>query len=360
MPIATRIEDHLGPNRELETVVDVTRRIARTLAELAEEGIGHRDVKPANMFWYQGEPTIGDFGLATYPGKASVTSGTTKLGPQYFLAPETLLDPAGALPHPADVYSLAKSLWVLATRQRYPVPGEQRVDTPAVLLSAFSEHPRAYLLDRVVDRATRFDPADRPTISTVRDELDAWLDFDDSTSEVGDITSAASRVVSALEAERRQSEWEQRPVASATTLVQAFFDRVADVGERIDSTGLNVVRAATTTFWDVMGAGALVGRGQVVWLGAHMWLVEAGAIRLFSGPGVELYEDGTVPLGAAHIILPGGSMRTVQVPWAEMRATRLDAPIQTEAAIAELSAELRGHLGEALDRFADLFEASRV
>jgi hypothetical protein len=359
MPIATRIEDHLGPNPDLQGVVDVTRRIAHTLADLAYEGIGHRDVKPANMFWYRGEPAIGDFGLATYPGKVPVTSGRTKLGPQYYLAPEMLLDPAGADPHPADVYSLAKSLWVLATGQRYPVPGEQRLDTAAVLLSTFVEHPRAYLLDGLIDRATRVDPADRPTIATVRDELDAWLDFNDPTTEVGDIRSAASRVVSVLEAERRRSERENRPVASATKLAQAFFDRVVDVGERIDATGLSVVRAATTIFWDVIGAGGLAGHGQVLWTGAHMWLVEAGPIRLFSGPGVELYEDGTVQLGAAHIVVPGGSMNTVQVPWVEMRVTQLNAPVQTEAAIAELSAELHGHLGEALDRFADLFEASR-
>jgi hypothetical protein len=53
-------------------------------------------------------------------------------------------------------------------------------------------------------------------------------------------------------------------------------------------------------------------------------------------------------------------MNTVEVSWVEMRLARLDAPVQTETAIAELSADLRRHLVEALDRFADLFEASRV
>jgi hypothetical protein len=47
-------------------------------------------------------------------------------------------------------------------------------------------------------------------------------------------------------------------------------------------------------------------------------------------------------------------MNTVEVPWVDMWVPRLDAPVQTESAVADLSADRRGHLGKALDRSADL------
>lgn len=125
MPIAESLKDHLGDERALEEVVSAIHEIAVTLAALAGESIGHRDIKPRNLYWHNGRAVVGDFGLADFPGKDSITVEGRKLGPQYYIAPEMLSDAARASPHPADVYSVAKTLWVLATGQNYPPPGEQ-------------------------------------------------------------------------------------------------------------------------------------------------------------------------------------------------------------------------------------------
>jgi hypothetical protein len=70
MPLATPIEDQLGPNPELRTVVDVMGQIARALAELAEEGVGRTTLK--------GRPSIPPPSRATartrYTGKPSISA----------------------------------------------------------------------------------------------------------------------------------------------------------------------------------------------------------------------------------------------------------------------------------------------
>ncbi|MDQ4144309.1 MAG: protein kinase, partial [Actinomycetota bacterium] len=158
MPIARGLAGYLSVEDDLVSVVAAMAGIAATLAELSREGIAHRDIKPANLFWLDGETAIGDFGLVDYPGKESLTVECKKLGPRHYLAPEMLFDPIGALAAPADVYSLAKSLWVLSTGQKFPPPGEQRRDTPGVLLSSYVEHRRAHVLDALIEDATRHDP----------------------------------------------------------------------------------------------------------------------------------------------------------------------------------------------------------
>jgi serine/threonine protein kinase len=34
---------------------------------MAGHGIAHRDLKPPNLFWLDGEAVLGDLGIATWP-----------------------------------------------------------------------------------------------------------------------------------------------------------------------------------------------------------------------------------------------------------------------------------------------------
>jgi hypothetical protein len=76
----------------------------------------------------------------------------------------------------ADVYSLAKTLWALAVGRPDPPPGQLRSDRPELRLSSRLEHPRARLLDPLLERCTADDPAARPRMRELADELRWWSD----------------------------------------------------------------------------------------------------------------------------------------------------------------------------------------
>lgn len=175
MPVAIGLLKALRKAPELPQVVDAIGCIAQTLARLAAEDVGHRDIKPANLFQLGGEWVIGDFGLVKYPEQESVTKHGRALGPYDFMAPEMRRDADTADPGPADVYSLAKTLWSVATGRKYPPPGELRRDRHQLRLSSFVDDRRTTLLEPLLERCTSHEQTDRPAMREVADELAFWL-----------------------------------------------------------------------------------------------------------------------------------------------------------------------------------------
>jgi serine/threonine protein kinase len=128
MPLADPIRGALGIDPDRARMVEAIAAIALTLAGLANEGIPHRDVKPDNLLCPDGVWSIGDFGLVKYPAGLALTEHGRKLGPTDFMAPEMRESPDTANPGPADVYSIAKTLWVLLAGVNLAFPGQHRAD----------------------------------------------------------------------------------------------------------------------------------------------------------------------------------------------------------------------------------------
>ncbi len=147
MPEATSMRVAIERDYSLENVVEAIQAIARTLVDLHERKIFHRDIKPENLFRHDEDWVIADFGIADFPGHEDLTRDGRKLGPMFYLAPEMLQAPETAQGGPADVYSLTKTLWVVATGQNYPPQGEQRTDVLGLTLSHYVGHHRARLLE---------------------------------------------------------------------------------------------------------------------------------------------------------------------------------------------------------------------
>jgi WD40 repeat protein len=86
--------------------------LARALASLHAGGLVHRDIKPSNIVLVGGVPKLADVGLV-----AAASEGLTFVGTEGFVPPEGPGAPA------ADVFSLGKVLYELATgmdRQDFP------------------------------------------------------------------------------------------------------------------------------------------------------------------------------------------------------------------------------------------------
>jgi serine/threonine protein kinase len=176
MPLATPLVKALGARPELAKVVLAVNRIADTLAQLASEGVAHRDIKPDNLFQLEDQWVIGDFGLVSYPEQKPITKHGVAVGPYFFMAPEMRRDADTANGELADVYSLAKTLWSLATGEEYPPPGELRRDRDTQRLSRYVTHNRAPSLELIIERSTRDNPTERPSMQEFANELSWWSD----------------------------------------------------------------------------------------------------------------------------------------------------------------------------------------
>jgi serine/threonine protein kinase len=175
MGLAEKITSALGPDCTFRSAVEAIHSVAATLTLMHATGFSHRDIKPENLFKYAGSWAVGDFGLADFESKVSDTAVGEKIGPIFYIAPEMLNQAISAQGAPADVYSLAKTFWVLATGQKYPLPGTFDIGTPALTISAYVDDVRACMLDHLLMSATAHAPLTRPTMLQFASELKAWL-----------------------------------------------------------------------------------------------------------------------------------------------------------------------------------------
>ncbi|MEY2459807.1 MAG: eukaryotic-like serine/threonine-protein kinase, partial [Acidimicrobiaceae bacterium] len=167
------ITEYLGGG-SLRAMLDAGRRLtpsqtlmigleaARGLEYAHTRGFVHRDIKPANLlFGEEGRLRIGDFGLARALAEAAWTEPAgAMLGTARYACPEQARGEAAD--GKGDVYSLALVL-IEAVTGRVPFAADTtiatlmaRVDTPVEVSAELGP------LRRVLERAGRPDPAERP------------------------------------------------------------------------------------------------------------------------------------------------------------------------------------------------------
>jgi serine/threonine protein kinase len=351
--------------RTVSEVVAAISEIAETLARLHAEGISHRDIKPSNLYSYENRWVLGDFGLVDFPDKDAITTTGERLGPWNYIAPEMLVGGKDADGGKADVHSLAKTLWVLATEQRSPPPGEQRVDTAQFGIGGFRFHSKARQLDSLIDRSTKNNPEDRPSMAEFAAELRAWL----STSVVQpppDLSALLARVreqttpsIRAHQERLQQGEEAGRLCQRLCTIIlpiaQAFLETGMSDGSisESDSAGRLFRRpqllGTPVAFWE-RGL-AVVARKPGTPSAA--WSQGFDSQSLVCGIGVEVRVDGNICLFGGYVIESRYGPEFIGF-WE--RVSRFGSALQ-EKAVLDLSSHLNATLGEALGRFLQWIEA---
>lgn len=173
MPVASPLVTHLGSAPSVEAVVDALLPIARVLADLLDQhGVSHRDIKPENLYWHQNAPAIGDFGLVQVPERTNITREDRDLGPRRTLPPEMRANQPTREGPPADVFELASTIFLLVTGDA--PPGGLRPDEHSHQLAQRFSRSDLRELDGVLQNATRYDPASRPTMRQLAGDLAAW------------------------------------------------------------------------------------------------------------------------------------------------------------------------------------------
>jgi serine/threonine protein kinase len=355
MPIAAPLSEVLA-GADHSSVVGAIASVARTLATLkADHGIAHRDVKPANLYDLEGASLIGDFGLVALPDPSGLTREGKPLGPANFIPFEMLNNADTADPFAADVYSLAKSFWVLATGVDFPPPGHQPADAAPYRIADFRPHPQATRLDELVDRATRLDPAGRPSVAEFADELQQWLELpiEQADLDLSEISSAVrANLASEIGESQRIEGWKEDAHKAARRLeelVSPLNVAMKEADPRAEVGAIDKLVAEALRTLEHMGS------PEVLFHFARATKIVTGTPPIHKvlrmGRGVELIEDGQLIIRTMVDLGLDGVMQSDMHWMGDERIVPVGS-IQQEAALQEAVTELGVKLREALEILA--------
>ena len=177
MPKAVPFERYTEEKSSIELAKQFVL-LGKTLDELHSQSISHRDIKPENILFYKGRLCFADFGLVKYPGKENITPEKRDVGAKFTMAPEMRREASSADGIPADVFSLAKSLWIALTKKGKGFDGQYN---PSSILSVKNYCDDLYTtpLDNLLVESTDTDPFNRPSAKAFANRLLEWIELNE-------------------------------------------------------------------------------------------------------------------------------------------------------------------------------------
>jgi serine/threonine-protein kinase len=173
MPIAQPASSALR-GAQADAIIEAVAAWARTLETLHERGISHRDIKPGNLYRFGEVWSIGDFGLARLPRPSTTTRTREIVGAKWTIAPEMRRGASKADGRPADVYSLAKTLWILLSGEPLGFDGQYASKSAVALRRRDIQGALLQVLEDLLVRATDHEPTRRPTAQMFAAALEDW------------------------------------------------------------------------------------------------------------------------------------------------------------------------------------------
>lgn len=363
MPVATPIAKALQ-GRPLADVVHAVATIADTLWRLQRDhGIAHRDIKPGNLYELDGAWLIGDFGLVALPDTDGLTVEGRPLGPAHYMAYEMIRDPSTADTHAADVYSLGKTLWVLATDQRFPPEGHQPASTRGFGIGDFRPHVRADALDQEIDLMTRLHADERPTKEQVARDLGAWEQLANEPV-VLDVSATRARLHSKIGQQIAEQDTQAQRKDLALAAVRKLQTLTKPLNEALKSLSARTeVDSATDKLTtNILKSDGGFGSRQSVFRWHRCTIVQPlkgpVTMTLRMGRSLELMEDGALNLHLMIDVGPDGVMGTV-FDWQRPMASAMVGTVEAEQMLDDGVRELVEQLRQGIDVFVDHLPDSR-
>ena len=178
MPIAIPVMETLDSLNITEIVKGVIQ-LSETLEKLHLKKIYHRDIKPSNIYLYNKRLSFGDFGLVDFPDNQDLTQSDKGLGAIFTIAPEMKRNPKQAEAGNADVYSLAKTMWMLLSGDEKGFDGVYNFLDRSHSLRHNPKYKNVHTaeIELLLKESTENDPLLRPNISQFKARLCQWIEI---------------------------------------------------------------------------------------------------------------------------------------------------------------------------------------
>lgn len=177
MPRAIPLMDYVfGKNMLVTQKMMIAKELAIALADIHREGYSHRDIKPENILYYKNRLVVSDFGLVSHSKFERVTGHKERIGPWNTIAPEMRRFPDQiADARPADVYSFAKTIWILLMEDIYCFDGQYSKEKTFGLKCDYFKVESLENIHQFMMEATEELAPNRPSIEDVIDYIDRWF-----------------------------------------------------------------------------------------------------------------------------------------------------------------------------------------
>jgi len=137
-------------------------------------------------------------------------------------------------PKPADVYSLAKTLWALAVDRKYPPPGRQSSTEVGLRVADLRPDARVELLDELIDRATLLRPETRPRMESIAAGLHTWLLLRATERKPRPATIDITELIGPLRAKLKAEIEAENTEEERRRLAQRAVDGLRDLSDPLD------------------------------------------------------------------------------------------------------------------------------